>query len=253
MGKIINVITDKLADSISISTNKSIDHLSRQMIKLYCRINYVFFKTPLLIHKYSVKYASGSHAYYSIVYVLINEYKVNLAKPVTYYATSMGCKNEPVLSLGEHLNVSYKGKQIRVVSYADVDVRESTSDKKLEWIQLEIESIHGLKILNEFAYDADQSYRTYLNNGINIYTNSPEGGWMMSGLLTGRKMGTVILRDNMHEQIINDVRYFLDNEKWFTDRGITHKLGLLFHGPPGTGKTSMVNNIATMTKKTYII
>ena len=44
--------------------------------------------------------------------------------------------------------------------------------------------------------------------------------------------------------IVSDVRDFLNSAKWYYDRGITYRRGYLLHGPPGTGKSSIIQALA---------
>jgi DNA polymerase III delta prime subunit len=42
------------------------------------------------------------------------------------------------------------------------------------------------------------------------------------------------------EKLISQYEYFLDNEKWYNDKGIPWHFGVLLSGPPGSGKTSTI-------------
>ena len=42
----------------------------------------------------------------------------------------------------------------------------------------------------------------------------------------------------------NRTRFFLENRAWYDEKGIPYTLGFMFHGPPGTGKTSNIKAIA---------
>lgn len=67
------------------------------------------------------------------------------------------------------------------------------------------------------------------------------GMWSKTFSRPSRPMDTVILDAEQKELIINDMNEYLhpSSPKWYATRGIPYRRGYLFHGPPGTGKTSL--------------
>lgn len=53
-------------------------------------------------------------------------------------------------------------------------------------------------------------------------------------------------------EIIQKLDFFLNNKQWYYDMGIPYTLGFGLHGPPGTGKTSLIKCIAAYTKRHII-
>jgi hypothetical protein len=45
------------------------------------------------------------------------------------------------------------------------------------------------------------------------------------------------------------VEFFLENRRWYERKGIPYTLGFLFHGEPGTGKTSEIKAIANVARR----
>ncbi|KAK5728402.1 hypothetical protein LTR15_001538 [Elasticomyces elasticus] len=67
------------------------------------------------------------------------------------------------------------------------------------------------------------------------------GMWSKTSSRPSRPMDTVILDAEQKSMIIGDMNEYLHpaSPKWYATRGIPYRRGYLFHGPPGTGKTSL--------------
>lgn len=59
---------------------------------------------------------------------------------------------------------------------------------------------------------------------------------------TNRTFANVFFEER--NQVRDRTKFFLDNRAWYDAKGIPYTLGFMFHGPPGTGKTSSVKAIA---------
>lgn len=59
-----------------------------------------------------------------------------------------------------------------------------------------------------------------------------------------RPISSVVLDEGISESILRDVSEFINNPKWYSDRGIPYRRGFLLHGPPGCGKSSYIMALA---------
>lgn len=74
------------------------------------------------------------------------------------------------------------------------------------------------------------------------------GAWCNQGNKLSRPVKSVILQDRQLDSIVNDIKEFVTTETkdWYAAHGIPHRRSFLFHGPPGSGKTSTIKLICGM-------
>lgn len=72
-----------------------------------------------------------------------------------------------------------------------------------------------------------------------------EYGWHNARRKLPRPLSTVITRDNIGSDILNDMATFFDSREWYVKRGIPWRRGYMLTGPPGTGKSSLVFALAS--------
>jgi len=93
---------------------------------------------------------------------------------------------------------------------------------------------------------------THKKRHTGIDVRSYEDYWRRVGFKALRPMSTVVVDGG--DEFLEDARWFFHASQWYAGRGIPYRRGYLFHGVPGTGKTSFVLALATeLSRPVYVL
>lgn len=89
-------------------------------------------------------------------------------------------------------------------------------------------------------------------DSIGIY-NLSKDGWRRMTSIVKRPLHTVCIDPDTKEHLIAQIDRFTTEREWFYSKGLPHKLTVLLYGIPGSGKTSLVQAIATHYRRNVMV
>lgn len=69
--------------------------------------------------------------------------------------------------------------------------------------------------------------------------------WSQLCSIKKKPITTVVTHGGLLEKLIKDIEDFYSKKEWHEEKGIKHKLVIMLHGMPGTGKTSLIQVLAS--------
>ena len=139
--------------------------------------------------------------------------------------------------------------------------RVSAPNVKIDLIQVTIFSRkHSLAYLRQFCDDITTEYIKTLEQQREqkkfIYELGKKEedywGWQEYPFTSFKRFDNGMFFDNK-KYLIDKIDFFVKNKVWYEENGIPHTLGIGLHGPPGTGKTSVIKSIANYLNRHVII
>lgn len=136
------------------------------------------------------------------------------------------------------------------MSVSQIQVDGEQSLRRNDNIECWIETDNDNDIfLEHFIKVCMAKYMTYCKNkNIKqfVYQNM-NGKWVVISEQVDRIADTIVLKDNDKEELLNEIEFYINNKDWYIDHGFLYSLGILLHGDPGTGKTSLIRYISGLT------
>jgi hypothetical protein len=166
--------------------------------------------------------SSSNHIYWNYLSKIFDDRKINYSlDPGTKY--QFDHQGKELYATIEDLSIDmcsiYGDRSIVNILFIEADTKEI--------IETFLESLEDTKHNHIKQYDISRS------------------NWVDYRKIVKRKDKTLILKQNIYETIMHDIDDFVNSEDDYTKYGIPYKKVLLFHGKPGTGKTSIVRIMAS--------
>lgn len=110
-----------------------------------------------------------------------------------------------------------------------------------------------MPLIREFVKEIHRQHTDHIKNTLwsqkMFHMKVNTGEWIPQSTHSTKTFDTIVLQTDVKKRIVADFRGFLSAEKWYADIALPYKRGYLFHGPPGTGKTSMVIAMSNESKR----
>ena len=142
-----------------------------------------------------------------------------------------------------------KKHRIMIKIRKDRPAKES-SREPLREIILTGPSNEILKAFVDKCYEDYNEYQQTANGRLNYNHRSGHRNGDMEWVadetsLEDKAIETVVLDTGVREDLIADISQFLESKERYKELGIAWARGYLLHGPPGTGKSSIIRALAT--------
>jgi len=141
--------------------------------------------------------------------------------------------------------------------------KSSKSTSRIEKIKIELFSYKSdIKTIKEFVENITKKYLSSIEdlreNKNFIYTltktkyeDNKYEIWDENIFSSTRQFNNIFFKDKPN--LIKKLDFFLNNKEWYFEKGIPYSLGIGMHGPPGTGKTSLIKSIANYTNRHVVV
>lgn len=145
-------------------------------------------------------------------------------------------------SVGTHL-MSYNGNWIRVERTRQNQTMDIQMGVPFETVELTALGRNRNLYFN-ILEDAREMALKHTEGKTLIYS-AMGSEWRQFGQPRKRRpLASVVLDTGITDNILSDCREFIQNPKWYSDRGIPYRRGYLLYGPPGCGKSSFITALA---------
>ena len=171
-------------------------------------------------------------------------HKKNSLKQVTYENMPIDIIKERIFSNNKRPNTTtVEEKPIEEENIWIEIIRTKYNKTKLQNFIHKCMDLYEKEVkINNTTVNQVQFFRWKFSN------NRKDWTWVEENPIQKRSLDTLI--GKQHEKVIKDIEQFEKDSQFYVDYGIPYKRSYILHGPPGTGKTTLIRVVATKFGKT---
>ena len=150
---------------------------------------------------------------------------------------------------------SFAGHAIRIETCSETEtatattttvLRITSSTATMEQLR---DYVHGICDFDNNATNVLKIYKAIVHPSPGADPKDKRPGraeWEEIDCKSNKTIANTIVSDAVKRDLLDDVEWFVseEGETWHNQKGIPYKRGFALHGPPGTGKTSIIKAIA---------
>lgn len=138
--------------------------------------------------------------------------------------------------------LAFRGKRVWLTKFKDISVTSIQKRSSSERITIRMVG-RSLEPIKELLEEGRKLALSKEETRIQIKAVT-DWGWNTLALQAPRSLDSVILDRDVKDNLLEDITRFIENPKWYWEKGIPYRRGYLFHGIPGSGKTSLILALA---------
>lgn len=149
-----------------------------------------------------------------------------------------------------NISIPYKGIIYNInkqTTYSNDDSKKAS----IEYITIETDT--SLSDINNFVKDGLTHYKVEANQGFKnkvlIFRHQKRDGWCHTEMNIKKNFNNIFLASDIRQLLTNLKDEFPKQHQIYDNAGVPFKKGLLLHGNPGTGKTSIIYALASEMKR----
>jgi hypothetical protein len=201
-----------------------------------------------IFYRYQLHYSINSNkAYFEYSLSCLNLSSIGFSEEyLTNINNEFEQKDTPIPTLGGYYRFSVNGIA-GIAKMIPGETKEANSNidfKLIDRITFHCKSLLESKKLKIYLeslannYDENERY----NNRVHFFDY---GSWHPSPInISKRSFSTVFFDEKTKQDIKSRFKLFIESESIYEDKQLPYHYGLVLHGPPGTGKTSVILALA---------